>query len=158
MLVLSGFAFATVLATQAADNRVRIDNDQARVLVVSTEPDVKSPLHEHKMNRVMIYLDAGKMTLTDSNGKVDTLNFKAGEALWSPATGLHTGLNVSGHPVRVVEVELKSKPGGASTLKQSVMRRAVKWVRKNAPEFLPRMIDRRPSGCSAWTICELKTA
>jgi hypothetical protein len=31
------------------------------------------------MNRVMIYLDAGKMTLTDPNGKVETLNFKAGE-------------------------------------------------------------------------------
>ena len=121
LLSLFTFAFVTPFATQAADDRVRIDNDQARVLVVSTEPDVKSPLHDHKMNRVMIYLDAGKMTLTDPNGKVDTLNFKAGEALWSPAVGLHTGLNVSGHPVRVVEVELKSKPGGASTSKQPAL-------------------------------------
>ena len=63
----------------------------------------------------MIYLNAGKMTLTDPNGKVETLNFKAGEVLWSPAGGLHTSLNVSGHAVRIVEVELKSKPGRAST-------------------------------------------
>ena len=97
---------------------MKIDNAQARVLAVSSAPDVKSAPHEHTMNRVMIYLDAGKMTLADPKGKVQTLNFKAGEVLWSPAGGLHTSLNVSGHPVRIVEVELKSKPGGASTAKQ----------------------------------------
>ncbi len=110
----------TALALFAADSPARIDNDQARVLVVSSAPDVKSSLHEHKMNRVMIYLDAGKMTLTDPNGKLETLNFRAGQALWSPARGLHTSLNVSGHAVRIVEVELKSKPGRASG-KQSAL-------------------------------------
>src|SRR5207247_8698743 len=69
----------------------------------------------------MIYLNAGKMTLTDPNGKVETLNFKAGEVMWSPAGGLHTSLNVSGHAVRIVEVELKSKPGRASTLTQPAL-------------------------------------
>lgn len=79
------------------------------------------------MNRVMIYLDAGKMTLTDPNGKVETLNFKAGEVLWSPAGGLHTSLNVSDHAVRIVEVELKSKPGRASTPQQPPLVRS-KWT------------------------------
>jgi quercetin dioxygenase-like cupin family protein len=111
----------TALAPFAADNPAKIDNDQARILVVRSEPDVKSSLHKHDMNRVMIYLDAGKMTLTDPNGKVETLNFKAGEVLWSPAGGLHTSLNVSGHAVRIVEVELKSKPGRASTLQQPAL-------------------------------------
>lgn len=111
----------TALALFAADNPAKIDNDQARILVVTSEPDVKSALHKHDMNRVMIYRDAGKMTLTDPNGKVETLNFKAGEALWSPAGGLHTSLNVSGHAVRIVEVELKSKPGRANPLKQSAL-------------------------------------
>jgi quercetin dioxygenase-like cupin family protein len=111
----------TALALLAADNPARIDNDQARILVVSSPPDVKTPLHKHDMNRVMIYLDAGKMTLTDPKGKVETLNFKAGQALWSPAGGLHTSLNVSGHPVRIVEVELKSKPGRSGALKQSAL-------------------------------------
>src|SRR3954452_21793976 len=119
-LCLFGFVFLTTLAALSADNNAaKIDNDEARVLVVSSAPDVKSALHKHDMNRVMIYLDAGKMTLTDPNGKVETLNFKAGEALWSPAGGLHTSLNISGHAVRIVEVELKSKPGRASTLKQA---------------------------------------
>src|ERR1051325_6160474 len=89
-----GFVFLTALAAFAADNPPKIDNDQARVLVVSSAPDVKSALHKHDVNRVMIYLDAGKMTLTDPSGKVETLNFKAGQALWSPAGGLHTSLNV----------------------------------------------------------------
>src|SRR5262249_37415999 len=110
-LFLFGMVFMTGHALFAADNPPRFDNDQARILVVSSPPDVKTPLHKHDMNRVMIYLDAGKMTLTDPNGKVETLNFKAGEALWSPTGGLHTSLNVSGHAVRIVEVELKSKPG-----------------------------------------------
>src|SRR5678815_1326702 len=120
-LCLFSFVFMTACALFAADSPAKIDNDQARVLVVSSPPDVKTPLHKHDMNRVMIYLNAGKMTLTDPNGKVETLNFKAGEALWSPAGGLHTSLNVSGHAVRIVEVELKSKPGRASTLKQSAL-------------------------------------
>ena len=111
----------TAFAPFAADNPAKIDNDQARILVVNSAPDVKSSLHKHDMNRVMIYLDAGKMTLTDPNGKVETLNFKAGEVLWSPAGGLHTSLNVSGHAVRIVEVELKSKPGRASTRQQPAL-------------------------------------
>ena len=93
-LCVFGFAFMTAHAPFAADTPARIDNDQARILVVSSPPDVKSALHKHDMNRVMIYLDAGKMTLTDPNGKVETLNFKAGEA----------ALGKSGHNDRVEPV------------------------------------------------------
>ncbi len=125
-------AFAAVVyAADGADDRVKIDNDQARVLVVSSAPGVKSELHEHKMNRVMIYLDPGKMTLTDTAGKMETLNFKAGEALWSPATGPHVSLNVSDHPVRIVEVELKSKPDGPSTAKPA----ALDWVKVDPKRY-----------------------
>jgi uncharacterized RmlC-like cupin family protein len=112
-LCLLALVSGGALGIFAADTPARIDNDQARVLVVTSPPNAKSALHEHKMNRVMIYLDPGKMTLTDTKGAVETLNFKAGEALWSPASGLHTSLNVSDHPVRIVEIELKSKPGPA---------------------------------------------
>ena len=119
--LIAGLFCTLVYAAQAADDRVKIDNDQARVLVVSSPPDVKSELHDHKINRVMIYLDPGRMTLTDPAGKVEILNFKAGEALWSKATGQHVSLNVSGHPVRIVEVELKSEAGGPSTVKQAAL-------------------------------------
>jgi quercetin dioxygenase-like cupin family protein len=109
---LAVFAFfcAGALSALCADHTPRIDNDQARVLVVTSAADAKSSLHDHKVNRVMIYLDAGKMTLTETNGHVQKLNFKAGQALWSPASGLHISHNISGHPVRIVEIELKNKP------------------------------------------------
>ncbi|MSU61605.1 MAG: hypothetical protein EXS31_04270 [Pedosphaera sp.] len=120
------------LAAEVADGRVKIDNDQARVLVVTSAPGAKSELHEHKMNRVMIYLDPGKMILTDSAGKVETLNFKAGEALWSPATTRpHVSQNVSDHPVRIVEVELKSKPGDSKEMKPS----PVDWVKVDPKRY-----------------------
>src|ERR1041384_2392217 len=114
-LFLLNCALAVVMAVHAAENNVKFDNDQARVLFVTSAPAAKSALHDHKVNRVMIYLDAGEITLTEQNGKVEKLKFKAGDALWSPASGPHISHNVSGHPVRIVEVEIKSKPGeGAS--------------------------------------------
>ncbi len=39
-----------------------IDNDQIRVLDVTVQPREKTRLHEHKVNRVMIYLDDGSST------------------------------------------------------------------------------------------------
>src|SRR5262245_38949944 len=100
---------ACAFTATAADDSVKIDNDTTRVLVVDSLPGAKSKMHEHKINRVTVYLDPGKMTLTDSDGKVETLTFKANEALWSPATTRpHISENVSGHTVRIVEIELKS--------------------------------------------------
>lgn len=109
--------FSILQAATKPDDRVKFDNDQARVLFVTSPAGAKSEMHEHKMNRVMIYLDAGKMSLTDPAGKVQMLNFKAGEALWSPSGGLHVSVNESPQPVRIVEVELKSSPSAAATAK-----------------------------------------
>src|SRR5271163_2073828 len=36
-----------------------IDNDQVRVIKALDQPHKKGALHEHKLNRVMIYLQAG---------------------------------------------------------------------------------------------------
>ncbi|HEV8541744.1 MAG TPA: hypothetical protein VGR78_05080 [Verrucomicrobiae bacterium] len=110
----------------AADDPVKIDNAQTRVLVVNSPSDAKSQMHEHKMNRVMIYLDPGQMTLTSASGEVQTLNFKAGEVLWSPAAGMHVSHNISRHPVRIVEVELKSKPDSTKAASKTG---ALDWVK-----------------------------
>jgi len=96
----------------AAEETTKIDNELVRVLVVESAAGARSQLHEHQVNRVMVYLDAGKMTLTDSEGAVEQLNFKKDEALWSPMTKRpHVSENVSGHPVKIVEIEVKSLPG-----------------------------------------------
>src|ERR1043165_3074963 len=82
-LCLFAVLCATVFAALGADNPPKFDNDQARVLVVTSATDAKSALHDHKVNRVMIYLDPGEITLTEQNGNAKRLKFKAGEALWS---------------------------------------------------------------------------
>jgi quercetin dioxygenase-like cupin family protein len=99
------------LPGQTGDN-VRIDNARVRVLAVTEQPGHRGALHEHPVNRVMVYLDSGHM-IEISGGKKHELDFKAGEVRWSPAGGPHTVEYVADHPIRIVEVELKGKPTGS---------------------------------------------
>src|SRR5215472_19336955 len=92
------FAFTLAAQTPAA-----IENDQVRVLVVTDQPKHKSALHEHKVNRVMLYLDAGTDRLAYEDGRVDDLKFRANDIRWSPAGGRHTSENIGDRPFRVVE-------------------------------------------------------
>src|ERR1039457_51834 len=91
--------------------QVPIDNDQARVVTVVDQPHSKGQPHEHKLNRVMIYLNSGRQEITPEGGKTAVLPFKAGDVKWSPASGMHVSEITSDQPVTIVEVELK-KPGG----------------------------------------------
>lgn len=93
-----------------------IDNDQARVVIAHDQPHKKGQLHEHKLNRVMIYLQAGRQTVTPEGGKAVTLEWKAGEVKWSPATGMHTSEIVSDKPVTIVEVEVKKEGDPSKTV------------------------------------------
>ena len=102
-------------ATLAAQNSTPIDNDQVKVIVVKQEPHKKTSLHEHKVNRVMIYLNAGKQDFEYPDKPKSTLVFKAGEAKWSPAGGMHIGEITTPDPVGIVEVELK-KPGSSAKM------------------------------------------
>ena len=87
--------------------QVPIDNDQVRVVKVTDQPHVKGKLHEHKINRVMIYLTSGRQEITPEGGKPTVQEFKPGEVKWSPARGMHTSEITSDQPLTVVEVELK---------------------------------------------------
>jgi quercetin dioxygenase-like cupin family protein len=86
-----------------------LENDQVRVLVVTEQPHVKTSLHKHDVNRVMIYLNAGKQEFV-TEGKNSEVVYMAGEAKWSPAGGMHTAELLSSEPMKIVEVEIK-KPG-----------------------------------------------
>jgi quercetin dioxygenase-like cupin family protein len=103
-------AMATALSGQP---QVPIDNDQARVVKVVDQPHSKGQPHEHKLNRVMIYLTPGRQEITPQGGKTTVLEFKAGDVKWSPLSGMHVSEITSDQPVSIVEVELK-KPGGAA--------------------------------------------
>ncbi|HUB77950.1 MAG TPA: hypothetical protein VMB03_04090 [Bryobacteraceae bacterium] len=100
-------------ASVLAQSQPAIDNDQARVLTAHDQPHVKHALHEHKFNRVMVYLHAGEQDIITRDGHKTTLHFQAGDVKWSPATGLHTSEVTSNAPVSIVEIEVK-KPGDPS--------------------------------------------
>jgi len=100
-------------AAFSAETTTPIDNDQVKVLKVTQDPHAKTRLHQHKINRVMIYLQAGRQTIEQEDGKKVIMTWKPGEAKWSPAGGMHTAEITSDGPVTIVEVELK-KPGSAA--------------------------------------------
>jgi uncharacterized RmlC-like cupin family protein len=106
-LALGLIAASSLLAQSAPPP---IDNDQARVVVAHDQAHAKGKLHEHKLNRVMVYLTAGRQDFVTADGKNSTLTFKAGDVKWSPASGMHTSEIVSDENVTIVEVEVK-KPG-----------------------------------------------
>ena len=106
---------AVQLSAQTASN-VKIDDPQARVLVVTEQPHHPSALHEHTMNRVMIYLGGGRMRFTTPAGKVEQLTIKAGDVRWSPAEGPHSSENVGDQPFQIVEIELKNAPHPGVTM------------------------------------------
>ena len=85
--LLTAFA-AAGLAAQTPDG-LKLDAPRARVLVATEQPHHAGALHEHKVNRVMIYLGDGEMSFTSPNGKVDKVQVKKGQVLWSPASGPH---------------------------------------------------------------------
>jgi hypothetical protein len=59
-------------ALLAADSPVKVDNADVRIAsVVDLPAPQKGAMHQHDFNRVMIYLDAGDITLTTEAGHVD---------------------------------------------------------------------------------------
>src|SRR5216684_2803592 len=106
-------SLAIAAALQAQTSRTPIDNDQVKVLQVLVEPHQKTRLHEHTVNRVMIYLQPGRQNFSYQDGKKIVLSWKAGEAKWSPASGMHVAEISTDNPVTIVEIELK-KPGGTA--------------------------------------------
>jgi len=109
--LLPPLLLAMAAGLSAQGPQVPIENDQARVVKVVDQPHHKGQPHEHKMNRVMIYLTPGRQEITPQGGKTAVLEFKAGDVKWSPASGMHTSEITSDQPVTIVEVELK-KPAG----------------------------------------------
>ena len=109
-LILSFFA-GCVLAQPAPDT-VKMDNEFIRVQFLTDKPRTKTPLHQHPLNRVMIYLDPMRLTLRYQDGEVEQQDWRMGQVAWSPGGRLHTGENLMDSASRVVEVELKKPPSG----------------------------------------------
>jgi hypothetical protein len=104
--------FAGCLLAQPAPDTIKVDNEFVRVLFLTDQPRTKTPLHQHALNRVMIYLDPMQVILRYQDGEVERQKWRKGQVAWSPGGRLHTGENLMDRTSRVVEVELKNQPSG----------------------------------------------
>ena len=76
----------------AQNSQPSFENDQ--VIINAPHPGVDIPgfarkMHDHKLNRVMIYLHPGGEVLHYQDGSTVDLKWKQGEVKWSPASGYH---------------------------------------------------------------------
>ena len=115
MRLLPVFLLCGALSAGAATSEVLVKNDRVEVVRVVAEPAHTTGDHTHKANRVMIYLDAGGQVVTyKEGGRVVEEKWAAGQALWSPAEGLHRVAYQTSAPVELVKVELQ-QPGPLGT-------------------------------------------
>src|SRR4051794_30828172 len=113
LLSLTGVVCVTALAAATAEPSAKLfENDQVNVVRALEKPHVKGKFHEHKTNRVMIYLGSGSQKFEYQDGrKPGNFNWKAGEVKWSVADGMHSPEVTTNEPFNIVEVEVK-KAGG----------------------------------------------
>ena len=114
-ILLALFASAVLHAQSApapAAIAQRLDTPQVRVFVATLQPRTPSiSKNGHATHRVLIYMDDGVMTRREG-ADTATITFKRGDVRWRPASGPYTAENISDHPIRILEIDLKGKPAG----------------------------------------------
>ncbi len=99
----------------AIDNK--LDTAQVRVYIATLSPHTPVPSRTgHATDRVLIYLDNGVMTRQVGSEKVLNIEFHRGEVRWRPASGAYVAENISDHPIRILEIDLKGKPSGSAAV------------------------------------------
>lgn len=90
----------------------KLDTPQARVIVATLKPRTPSVSRNgHATNRVLIYLDDGVMTRKEGE-ETTRIEFHRGDVRWRPASGAYVAENLSEHPIRILEVDLKGPASG----------------------------------------------
>ena len=120
LLFLAGGA--VILSAQNPPGAAAIDNKfdtpQVRVYIATLPPHTPVPSRTgHATNRVLIYLDTGVMTRQDGGEpghgeNLQKIEFHRGDVRWRPASGAYVAENISDRPIRILEIDLKGKPGG----------------------------------------------
>lgn len=93
-------------------NELKFENDVVRVVVDTELPFEKTGFRERVNNRVLVYLDEGHLQLDNADGRVEDMAVQRGFVQYSRAGVPYVVENLSQHPVRIVEIELKTPRGG----------------------------------------------
>ena len=116
--LVGSFAVVSVSGLQAQNPSApaaitpRLDTPQARVIVATLQPRTPAVAKDgHATNRVLIYLDDGMMTRREGE-QLTRVEFRRGDVRWRPASGAYTAENISDHPIRILEIDLKAPPAG----------------------------------------------
>jgi uncharacterized RmlC-like cupin family protein len=87
--------------------QLEFENSQVRVVRVRIAPHGKVPMHEHVLNRVVVYLTGQNSSMTTPDGKVETAQHQAAGASWGGPVK-HREENLKDTPFEAVVVELKN--------------------------------------------------
>jgi hypothetical protein len=109
-LIVSPLAAQT--PTPAVTITPRLDTAQVRVFVATLTPHMPVvSKNGHATDRVLIYMDDGEMMIKDG-ADTTRIAFKRGDVRWRPKSGPYVAENMSDHPIRILEVDLKGPPAG----------------------------------------------
>ncbi|HUS05858.1 MAG TPA: hypothetical protein VMZ52_06170 [Bryobacteraceae bacterium] len=113
--LLVGFA---ALAGSAVEPSAKLfENDEVKVVRAVEKPHVKGKFHEHKVNRVMIYMQPGTQRFEYQDGrKPQVFHWKAGQVKWNVAEGMHSPETTTDEPFNIIEIELKKPAGGKKSV------------------------------------------
>ena len=95
---------------------VMSENAEVRVLKVHYGPHEKSVMHSHP-DAVAVFLTDGKTQFTSADGKKDERSWKAGDAMFTPAS-THLPENLTDKPMELVLVELKGKANHSAKMEK----------------------------------------
>jgi quercetin dioxygenase-like cupin family protein len=85
--------------------KILIDNDNVRVIRFEMAPKDVIPWHAHP-NHVIYALSGGKIEITDKDKPANTIEIKAGDAVFMPAV-THMAKNVGTTTIKLVITEIK---------------------------------------------------
>lgn len=86
------------------------DNPHVRVVKTTLPPHRSAPSQTHPLDRVLICLDGGQLNKAAADGKVERVEFKAGEVRWAPAGAAYATENTGDQGFQIIEIELKGAP------------------------------------------------
>jgi len=110
------FALCLLAGARLAAQKAQPDFENDQAIVNAPHPGIDVPgfarkMHDHPLNRVMVYLHPGGELLHYRDGSTKVLKWQAGEVQWSPASGLHFSEIPSANPVfsgpMIVDIGIK---------------------------------------------------